>query len=286
MSAPLQVRRRPDRCPGVRRPWPADDGALVRIRLVGGRLPAYALAGLADVAARYGDGDVHLTARANVQLRGLPADDGEMPGEVVDAIEATGLLPSRTHELARNVMVSPQTGLAGGRADLRPVAAELDRLLCADHRLALLPGRFLFTFDDGRGDLVHRPTDLGLLALDRDTVQLRLGSAGWGAIVPVAHTPAALIALALAFLEARGHGDEAAWHVDEIPLPFGLRLPPDPRTNVSSPPLPYGQVPGGDHVAAPEGVLAPDLLAELTHDAGRALVVTPWQGVLVPERRR
>jgi precorrin-3B synthase len=283
MSAPLQVRRRPDRCPGVLRPWPADDGALVRIRLVGGRLPASALAGLAAVADRFGDGDVHLTGRANLQLRALPAPDGALPGEVVDAIEATSLLPSRTHELARNVMVSPQTGLAGGRSDLRPVAAELDRLVCAEPRLAELPGRFLFTLDDGRGDIAGRDTDLGLVALDHDTVQLRVGSAGWGATASVAEAPAAMVALALDFLDARGEGDGAAWHVDELPSPFGPWVAPDPRTRVSAGPLPHGPVPGGEHVAAAGGVLGPELLDGLTRDPARVLVVTPWRGVLVPD---
>ena len=285
MSAPPQVRRRRDRCPGVLRPWPADDGALVRIRLVGGRLQAAALSRLAAVAGRFGDGDVHLTGRANLQLRALPASDGALPSDVVDAIEATGLLPSRSHELARNVMVSPQTGLAGGRADLRPVAAELDRLLCAEPRLARLPGRFLFTLDDGCGDLAGRDTDLGLVAVDGDSAQLRIGSAGWGPVVPLAAAAEAMVATAREFLDARGDGDHAAWHVDELPAPWGPFVERDPRTLVDSPPLPHGRVPGGEHVAAPDGVLGPDLVAELTRDAERDLVVTPWRGVLVPEER-
>lgn len=278
-----QVRRRRDRCPGVLRPWPADDGALVRIRLVGGQVPAAALAALAAVSARFGDGDLHLTGRANLQLRGLPAADAALPETVVDAIEGTGLLPSRTHELARNVMMSPQTGLAGGRADLRPVAAGLDRLLCADPRLAALPGRFLFTLDDGRGDVAGRATDLGLVALDATTAQLRVGSAGWGPAVALADAPAAMAALAHDFLDARGHGDTAAWHVDELPAPLGGSAEPDPRARVNAPPLPHGRVPGGDHVAAADGVLTPDLVARLTQVAGRVLVVTPWRGVLVPD---
>ncbi|NUR08272.1 MAG: nitrite reductase, partial [Nocardioidaceae bacterium] len=80
------VRDRADRCPGLTRPWPAEDGALVRVRLVGGVLPTAALAAMSGVARRYGDGDLHLTSRANLQLRALPLHDGGVPGAVVDAV--------------------------------------------------------------------------------------------------------------------------------------------------------------------------------------------------------
>src|SRR3546814_14619057 len=84
------------------------------------------------VADEFGDGTIHLTKRANLQLRGLPATDGCLDAEVVAAIEGTGLLPSPSHELVRNVLVSPLTGLLGGRVDLRPIAAALAEGLCAD----------------------------------------------------------------------------------------------------------------------------------------------------------
>jgi precorrin-3B synthase len=275
------TRTREDRCPGVLRPWPADDGALVRLRLIGGRITSTSLAAIGEVAAAYGDGDVHLTGRANLQLRALPVSDGVLPAEVVEAIAATGLLPSRTHELARNMMVSPQTGLAGGRADLRAVAARLDDLLCATRELARLPGRFLFVLDDGRGDLVDRSLDLGLVALDAGTGQLRLGSRAWGPVVALSEAPDALVGLARAFVRVRGEGPDAAWHVDELPAePEGS--PRDPRTAEAAPPLAYGAVPGGEHVAAPDGVLSPDLVSRLVGRGARELVVTPWRGVLVP----
>jgi precorrin-3B synthase len=262
-------RTRPDRCPGVLRPWPADDGNLVRVRLAGGRLPAASLRALHQVAAAYGDGDVHLTHRANLQVRGLP----RISEEVVAAFEATGLLPSRSHELARNIMSSPQSGLAGGRADLRPVVAELDRLLCADPDLAPLPGRFLFVLDDGRGDLLDRPADLGLVALDDATAQLRVGGQ-WADVVPLAEAAPALVALAAAFVQAR----TVEWHVTELAAPLVAVGAPDPRLPVQAGPLGYGAVAGGEHVAAVDGVVDPRLA-----DADRDLVVTPWRGVLVPE---
>ena len=69
----MTERTRGDLCPGVFRPWPADDGALVRLRLPGGHLSRTTLLSLVAVAEQYGDGRVHLTTRANLQLRALPA---------------------------------------------------------------------------------------------------------------------------------------------------------------------------------------------------------------------
>ena len=273
-------RTRRDRCPGVLRPWRAEDGLLVRLRLVGGRVASAALRVLADVAEEYGDGRVHVTSRANLQLRGLPEDDGEVAAGARAAIEATGLLPSRTHELVRNVMVSPQTGLAGGRADLRPLAAELDRLLLAGEGLARLPGRFLFVLDDGRGDLLDRSCDLGLVALDHDEAQLRVGDR-WGAVVPLADAAADLAGLAARFLRNRGSGPTAAWHIVELLQPLAAPRAGDPRLPDEAAPLPFGPVPGGDHVAVATTGLDRGTVEALTRDVPY-VVVTPWRGVLVP----
>ncbi len=276
------VRSRPDRCPGVLRPWPADDGALVRVRLAGGQVPPAALAALGDVARRYGDGRIHLTARANLQLRALPWDGDRLPEEVVTAVERTGLLPARGHDLARNLMCSPFTGLAGGRADLRPVVRELDARLCGRPGLADLPGRFLFVLDDGRGDLVGREADLGAVVLDAGAAQLRLGP-DWGPVVALSTVPGALVDLAERFLAERGGGPGAAWHVRELASRLGPPQPGDAQLPAGGAPPPYGPVPGGDHVRVPDGVLTPELCAELAAPA-RDLVVTPWHGVVVAGR--
>ena len=47
---------------------------LVRLRLIGGQVSSASLRALADVAGAYGDGRVHLTSRANLQVRALPGD--------------------------------------------------------------------------------------------------------------------------------------------------------------------------------------------------------------------
>ena len=84
------TRHHADRCPGVLRPWIADDGALVRIRLVGGAISSQALSDLAVIAGDYADGHLYLTKRANIQLRGIKHVDGSVPEEFVDAISGCG----------------------------------------------------------------------------------------------------------------------------------------------------------------------------------------------------
>ncbi len=284
-TAPPAARGRADRCPGVTRPWPADDGALVRLRLVGGRLPRGALAALARLSAEYGDGDLHLTSRANVQVRGVPHADGVLPEGFVEGVREAGLLPSPAHDLVRNVMVSPLTGRLGGRADLRPLAAALDGLLLADADCASLAGRFLFLLDDGRGDVLDRRSDLAAVALDEGTVQLRAGRR-WGPTVALDSAAGALHDLARRFLLLRGDG--LAWHVDELTEPLVEERPREARTRVTSGPPPYGLLAQDDgrtaeHLDVPDGRLTPDLVALALTRAADEVVVTPWRSVLLPD---
>jgi precorrin-3B synthase len=286
------TRHHADRCPGVLRPWIADDGALVRLRLVGGALSAQALADLALIAGDHADGHLYLTKRANVQMRGIKHTDGCVPEAFVDAVKAAGLLPSPTHELVRNIMVSPLSGRIGGQADLRPVASRLDELLCDDPVFANLAGRFLFVLDDGRGDLVDRSLDVGVMAVDAGAAQIRVGTQHWGEVVDLDAVPEVLLDIARRFLDVRGVGDDALWHVDELPDGgsdlLGLNHARDLRTQVASLPAPFGLIAQDDgrsveHVAVPEGDLTHDLATQVLARAGRDVVVTPWRSLLLPD---
>ncbi|WP_370289844.1 nitrite reductase [Nocardioides sp.] len=312
------ARTRRDRCPGVVRPWPAEDGALVRLRLPGGRLPGGRLtlahlAALVEVAERFGDGRVHVTGRANLQLRGLPlASTGRdlLDDAALTAIEATGLLPSRAHDRARNVLLSPLTGRAGGRADLRPLLAAVDAGLLADPGFADLPGRFLLVLDDGRGDVIggeeRARVDLGLVALDAHRAQLRVGEA-WSSVVPVdepEEAAATLLGLARRFLQTRGPGVGAAWHVAELPggaADLAPVRPAEPGAEVATPPLPHGPVCLGEadgrtlghhHPVGESGFGRDEVRAWAAGDLASGpdsgpdrlgageVVITPWRGVL------
>src|SRR6516225_7706742 len=126
-----------DACPGALQVHQAADGALARVRLPGGMITAAQLATLSAVSTEFGSGTLELTARGNVQLRGI-AD----VTAVAEAIACAGLLPSPTHERVRNIVASPLSGRVDGRADVRDWVRRLDAAIAHEPALAELPGRF------------------------------------------------------------------------------------------------------------------------------------------------
>jgi precorrin-3B synthase len=207
----MVLRARADECPGVFAQHDAADGAVARVRLPGGRITARGLRVIAGCAEDLGDGAVHLTSRGNVQLRGLDRDDGSL----VTRLSAAGLLPSPAHERVRNFLASPLSGLAGGLADVGPLVSELDAAVCAQPTAARLPGRFLFALDDGRGDTAAEDPDVCWRAVSSASGALLLAGRDTGLRIPVTEAVAALIAVALRFVEVRG----TAWRVRELTDP-------------------------------------------------------------------
>jgi precorrin-3B synthase len=147
-----------DACPGILALHPARDGHVARIRLPGGYATGAQWAALAAMAAGFGDGHLDLTARGNVQIRGLAASAAA--GLSRRAAQA-GLLPSGAHDRSRNITASPLAGL-GGRPPLVTLVRALDAAIVADRLLAALPGRFLFAADDGTGGAALGRSDIGL----------------------------------------------------------------------------------------------------------------------------
>jgi precorrin-3B synthase len=187
-----------DACPGILDLHEARDGLVARIRLPGGYASSARLASLAALSSRYGDGCVDLTARGNVQIRGIQPDAAD---GMAQRATAAGLMPSPAHDRARNITASPLAGLAG-RPDLRGLVRALDRAILSDAGLAALPGRFLFSLDDGTGHAGLGGCDVGLL-LSSGAVELVVA----GRLAGLRGTSAAGIqnaaAAARAFLDQR-----------------------------------------------------------------------------------
>lgn len=295
MSAALPVRVRADACPGALQTHAAADGGLARVRVPGGALTVDQLRVLSGAAHDLGDGVLELTSRGNVQLRGLR---GGSETELGERLAAAGLLPSATHETARNVLASVLSGRSSGLLDVRPWVPSFDAGLCADPSLAELPGRFLVAFDDGRGDVAGLGADVGLLALDTDTAALVLAGRDAGLRASPDDAVALALAATRAFRDERAAQGGTAWRLAELSdgvervcarLAAGHRsdggpveLPPAPLTG------PAGAVPQVDGRTAlvavvPLGRLTIAQAAMLCDIAVTDLQVTPWRSVVVAD---
>ncbi|MEV6396681.1 precorrin-3B synthase [Streptomyces sp. NPDC051907] len=295
-----------DACPGALRLHTADDGALARVRIPAGVLAADQAHALADAAERLGDGSLDVTSRGNVQLRGL--DDG-CGAELARLLDAAGLLPAPRHERVRNIVASPLSGLDGrGHADVQPWARALDRLLCASESATALSGRFLFAFDDGRGDVAALGPDVTILAQPAGQALLLVAGDPKPVRIGANDTARAALLAADAFLAAAGA--TRAWRVRELPPQARLSaaavaerlaahgldatFPAEPGETPLAPAPPA--IPELGIVAGPAGrslsVLARlgrltaaqwrTLAAVAAHDGTAELRVTPWRGIVLP----
>ncbi|KMO25639.1 hypothetical protein QR79_06645, partial [Methylobacterium indicum] len=79
-------------CPGLARPMPTGDGLLVRLHPVSGRLSARQVRAAARAAREGGNGLLDVTARGNLQIRGVTV---ESHGHVVDILAEAGLGDAR-----------------------------------------------------------------------------------------------------------------------------------------------------------------------------------------------
>jgi precorrin-3B synthase len=270
-----------DRCPGLLRPHRAEDGLVVRVRIPGGRIGSEVLAALTGLG-----GTLQLTSRGNLQLRGIA--EARLP-EFTEQVAALGLLPSASHELVRNIVASPLTGLAADRPDLRPMISELDAAVCEAPELADLPGRFLFAVDDGRRDVWSVDFDIGYLALNDCEGLLAVGRnhAGGRRGRPVRReeAPAEMVRVAADFVRARRQGGGIGWRIwdlddsqpdlQDLPAPVSV-VGPDPRT-------PLGVVGRAICAGVPLGFLASSQAAAINTAArGGTVVITPWRSVVIP----
>lgn len=211
-----------DRCPGAARLHEAADGYLARVRVPGGLLSVDQVDALVLVATTLGDGALSLTARGNVEIRGLSADAGP---PLTDALRSSGLLPSLAHERVRNIVATPAAGLDGlGHAGrLVDTVRDLDRILCSTPRAADLSGRFLIGLDDARGDVLALQPDLTAAWVSPTDAHLYVGP---HPVVSLStpDAPTALVTAAVAFLDTRDAHGETGWRVADLPLPVSTAV--------------------------------------------------------------
>jgi precorrin-3B synthase len=277
------------------------DGYLVRLRIRGGVVTASAAGAVADCAQRYGNGLLDLSARANLQLRGV--QEASLTA-LVEALQSHGLIDeSAEAEAVRNVLASPLAGLSPDAAfDIRPYVRALEHRLARDEALHALPSKFGFIVDDGGGlSLSGVGSDVRFLASPGEAAprfMVSLAGCDEAAVIEAEDLPDVSARLAVAFMnEARksetpprrmgaliGHrGAAGIWRAAGIA--------PTPQTpRAVTPPQPLGH-----HTLVAQGFLglgfafgrvsARDLawLADIsqTHGSGE-MRLTPWRAILLP----
>jgi ferredoxin-nitrite reductase len=145
---------------------PAQNSYMCRLRLPNGILTAVQLAGLAEIAQRYGGGYAHVTTRANLQIREIAAVNAVA---MLEAIQDIGLCSRGSGaDNIRNVTGSPTAGIDPQELiDTRPYAREWHFHILNDRSLYGLPRKFNVAFDGGgRIAVLEDTNDIGFQAVE------------------------------------------------------------------------------------------------------------------------
>jgi ferredoxin-nitrite reductase len=144
---------------------PNQDAFMLRLRLPGGILSSNQAKGLCAVAERYGGGYLHVTTRANLQIREIgPAH----PIAVLTAIDELGLTSRGAGaDNVRNLTGSPAAGIDPQELiDTRPLTRELHHHILNHRELYGLPRKFNIAFDGGgRLSILADTNDIGFAAV-------------------------------------------------------------------------------------------------------------------------
>jgi precorrin-3B synthase len=143
------------------------DGLIVRLRLGPDGLHATQLRAVAQLAREHANGQIEVTRRANIQLRGVrPAALSCLQAELL----RLGLGSPTPHgELPNALLVNPLAGLDARCAGLPGVALEIERVLASFERAASLPAKLAIVVDAAG--------DCALLNHVRADVRIVLGEA-------------------------------------------------------------------------------------------------------------
>lgn len=179
-------------CPGLARPMPTGDGLLARIHPPLGVLTLAQARRVAEGARRYGNGHLDLTARANLQVRGVSEATREPLARLLDA---AGLGDTRTDGGPQRLTLTRP--LAGrDPAEVIDTAALARAVEAAGRAVPRLPAKTLVSVG-----MAIEEADLSVVPLASDRVAIIPGST----IVPAAECPvqeasALLTALLSAFV--------------------------------------------------------------------------------------
>jgi precorrin-3B synthase len=150
------------------------DGLIVRVHPGLMELSAERLRVLVALAERYGNGQLDVTRRANLQLRGIA--EPALPA-LQEALVASGwAAPSQAGERNFALLASPLLALDAKNAPLAFLARELERALLSSAAPSQLHPKLCIAIDDAERVLRDQPFDLALWLSARDARRVELGA--------------------------------------------------------------------------------------------------------------
>ena len=282
-------------CPSALRPMASGDGLIVRLSVDDGVMAPSLARALTRLSRQFGNGLFDLSARANLQLRGVSeATLAPLQAE----LRALGLIEAdEAPAVVHNILTSPLAGI-GPQAvlEIGPCVRALRERLRHDEMLHRLPAKFGFAIDDGSAlSVAGENMDVSFLA--------QRGAGAPYFLVCLAGKPAGRCAIdelpdigqrvAHAFLELRNDAERRMAHlvrrvaIEAIATKAGLAATADcVAEGRASRPIGTYRV-GQTHVlglGVPFGRLDAstlEKLADVAEMSGGALRLTPWRAILI-----
>jgi precorrin-3B synthase len=214
MSAQGHITRR-GWCPGVRRPMATGDGLLVRLHPFAGKLSADQARLIAKAAREHGNGHLDITARGNLQIRGVREDT--YPA-LLAQLDHEGLVEPEGNGPNRLTVLSPLAGLDPlDRCDTLALAQHIENMIGA---IEDLPAK-VFAAVDGGGTmpLDELGADLHLVALGHDAIAFGMSSSNglhWIGTSPLSRTPDAVHTILSGFADLRRKGVSEARRLRDL----------------------------------------------------------------------
>lgn len=263
-------------CPGAHRPMASGDGLIVRVRPHLARLDAAQVLALCDVAQRFGNGEIGLTNRANLQVRAIAEADHPA---VLEALEHAVLLDTDPQlEARRNLIVAP----LWRPGDATPRLAEALTRRLGD--LPPLPAKVGFAIDAGPARmLTNVSADIRLERGRDDALIVRADGAPGGR--PAREDTAIDAAIEMAvWLADRLTADKRRMAALSADVPKAwTAAAPGPASAIVAP----GPTALGCALGAPFGQVDANALARIMRETGaRGVRITPWRTLLLEDVAR
>ncbi|RCL02653.1 MAG: beta subunit (hemoprotein) [Candidatus Tokpelaia sp. JSC188] len=311
----LQPNNRRWACPGLYRMPPSADGGICRIKIIRGCLTLHQMYTLAEAAEKYGNHIIELTTRANVQIRGVMANNKQ---KLIDILINAGLGSSTIEgDDVRNIMLNPTAGFdRNGSVSVIYFAESLLHYLQTSVHYQLLSPKFSFYIDGGEKCFVTKHTNDVWLSLSNNGKFFTFGIASCLPSNQDDISPVGIVSFAkgievvdylLNLLFAAQKQDVAiqrmkhlvsAWGREQISMCLRKKIPDIIPVHYFQRKSSQRRLDLGIHktrffgryylgIKPPLGRLTPQLLYNIADTATKILSskyvhVTPWQGLIFP----